>query len=348
MGLRAFAVLTLAATMLLVPNGPPVTAAAPSNDTWQTASEVMSLPFSADVDLSTATIDADEVAVAHACGQEPSPGIWFSYTPRSGYQQRIVSAYRKDLSVTQGAIVRMAQNGALEPVSCAGSSRTVLLDSGTTYFVLVSRGRSVGLFDATCFPEPGDPAATGGLPPCPPSVIGVPAASVQGKRRAGAVELRFRNSFTTFFRDTLILTQGNQTGDRPEAGDRFGAVVTQGLVDNDELTDVVIGVPDEDVKGRRNAGAVHVVFGAPEGLGRGRPSLVLDQHLSAQRFPDSTRDRADGPEQGTVSDLRSQCPAAITSSPWVSRARTSLAIGTQAPWLCIASRASPNRPQRES
>lgn len=298
MRLRAIAVLTLSATMLLVPGGPPVVAAAPSNDTWQTASEVMSLPFSAEVDLGSATIDADEVAVASACGQVASPGIWFSYTPRSAYQQRIVSPAQRITSAPGGTIVRMAQNGALEPLSCAGSSRTVLLESGATYFVMFSRGTSVSLLDVTCFPEPGDPAATGSPPPCPPSVVGVPAVSVAGKRRAGTVELRFRNSFTTFFPDTLALTQGDMISDGPEAGDRFGAVVTQGLVDGDDLTDVVIGVPDEDVRGRRDAGAVHVVFGAPEGLGRGRPSLLLDQHRSALLFPDSTRDSADGPAPG--------------------------------------------------
>ncbi|MFD5554291.1 FG-GAP repeat protein [Streptomyces sp. NPDC127068] len=56
----------------------------------------------------------------------------------------------------------------------------------------------------------------------------------------------------------------------PEAGDRFGASVAAGDVDRDGHPDLVIGVPGEDVGGKTDAGAVHVLRGGSSGpSGRG-------------------------------------------------------------------------------
>src|SRR4029450_2177958 len=42
--------------------------------------------------------------------------------------------------------------------------------------------------------------------------------------------------------------------DNPEAGDRFGAALTAGSFNNDSITDLVVGVPGEDVGTRADAG----------------------------------------------------------------------------------------------
>jgi type VII secretion-associated serine protease mycosin len=54
--------------------------------------------------------------------------------------------------------------------------------------------------------------------------------------------------------------------DKAEAGDKFGAAVATGDLNNDGYDDLVIGVPGEDVGTVKDAGAVHVLLGAASGL----------------------------------------------------------------------------------
>lgn len=49
----------------------------------------------------------------------------------------------------------------------------------------------------------------------------------------------------------------------PEAGDRFGHALAVGDFDGNGADDLAIGVPFEDVGGKANAGAVHVLYGVP-------------------------------------------------------------------------------------
>jgi hypothetical protein len=271
------------------------TAAVPSNDTRAAATAISELPFATSVDLSDATSDAEEVALATACGRNLGPGVWFSYTPGTDYQQRILSPASR--GVFSGTIARVGADGVLVPVSCEGSSKSALLESGVTYYVLFSGRGGFGIIDATCRPEPGDPVAVGGIPPCPPSMRAAPGASVGVHRAAGAVVLRFRSSAYTFLPRTRVLTQGGEVGDAVETGDRFGAAVAQGLVDGDGFQDVVIGAPGEDVDGSSDAGSVHVIFGSARGIGLGRPAITLQQRRS-QPMLDTNRDSHDGPELG--------------------------------------------------
>ena len=92
-------------------------------------------------------------------------------------------------------------------------------------------------------------------------VIGAPGEDLGGVADAGSV-----NSLCGF--DGLlescspaILTQGN-----PEAGDAFGAALTPGNFDGNELPDLAVGAPGETVAGRPDAGAADARDGDAGGL----------------------------------------------------------------------------------
>ncbi|TDC53666.1 hypothetical protein E1281_17465 [Actinomadura sp. KC345] len=97
------------------------------------------------------------------------------------------------------------------------------------------------------------------------AAAGDPAAVVDGRTRAGAVQVRCGDRW-------LTLRQGTAgVADEPEAGDLFGASVAVADVDRNGAADLVIGAPGED----EGAGAVHVVFG-PGNDGQPAP-IVLRQ-----------------------------------------------------------------------
>jgi hypothetical protein len=68
----------------------------------------------------------------------------------------------------------------------------------------------------------------------------------------------------------------NEMGGVIEAGDRFSASLAAGDFDGDGISDLAIGVPDEDITTIVDAGAVFVVYGSSDGLGRGLrdPQLI--------------------------------------------------------------------------
>ncbi len=66
--------------------------------------------------------------------------------------------------------------------------------------------------------------------------------------------------------------------DSAEAGDVLGGAVAVGDLNGDDVLDVVIGVPGEDLTGARDAGAVVAVFGVPGETLTG-PSVVLHGDL---------------------------------------------------------------------
>ena len=111
---------------------------------------------------------------------------------------------------------------------------------------------------------------------CGDLVIGDSAATVSGTTNAGRINVLYGDDSGTGHSDVLAQGQAG-VGDTPEAGDQFGAVVHAMRVDADQYTDLVVGVPQESVGSAEDAGIVQVIYGSADGLGAGRPGLVLRQ-----------------------------------------------------------------------
>ena len=105
--------------------------------------------------------------------------------------------------------------------------------------------------------------------------VGAPRRTVRDLRRAGAVRVRYGGRAARWI-------DQSRAGGRAERGDRFGAVLATGDFDGDGLTDLAVGAPREDLRGRRDAGAVNVLYGSARGLGRGRQLTVARPRRDAR------------------------------------------------------------------
>ncbi len=109
-------------------------------------------------------------------------------------------------------------------------------------------------------------------------VVADPEASVDGVERAGLVRVVYGGG-----KGTVELSQA-LPGDNavPERGDRFGFSWAVYDADGDACSDLVVGVPYEDVAvdgvNQLDAGAVFVYHGSPSGLGQGAPIDNWTQH----------------------------------------------------------------------
>lgn len=127
-------------------------------------------------------------------------------------------------------------------------------------------------------------------------VIGAPGTIVAGRAGAGRIEVRYGIADPDGGGQGLGVTRSLAEGDPgvggvPERGDGFGAVLAVAPVDADACADVVIGVPGEDLPGAPDAGQVHVVFGAAQGLGTGRPAVLLGLGSRGLAGPPEAGDR---------------------------------------------------------
>ena len=98
--------------------------------------------------------------------------------------------------------------------------------------------------------------------------VGVPGESYEseGIANAGLVHILF-GSPTGFADGTSDwIFQGNGISGVREAGDKFGSTLTAGDLNGDQFDDLVVGVPYEDIGGRIDAGAAHVIQGSAGGL----------------------------------------------------------------------------------
>ncbi|WP_420037638.1 FG-GAP repeat protein [Streptomyces sp. cg28] len=101
--------------------------------------------------------------------------------------------------------------------------------------------------------------------------VGVPDATVDGKARAGYVDVVWGGpKGLGKSGDTRVTQALPGVPGTPEKGDRFGAAVSTADMNGDGRTDLVVGVPGEDVNGSgADAGTVVVIHGARGGLGTG-------------------------------------------------------------------------------
>ncbi|QDQ12728.1 FG-GAP-like repeat-containing protein [Streptomyces spectabilis] len=126
--------------------------------------------------------------------------------------------------------------------------------------------------------------------------VGVPAASVGGKAKAGYVSVVWGGPEGLRTKGNIRISQAtaNVPG-TPEAGDRFGASVAVADFDGDGLTDLAVGAPGEDIDGKADAGNATVVYGTKTGFGKansaGRGAQAKDSYGNALAAADFNGDK---------------------------------------------------------
>ena len=158
---RATTALTIVALMTLV-LAAPTFAAAPSNDTHAGSVAVSSIPFTASLNTTEATTDADDAEANAACGAPATDAsVWYSITPGSD-TDLVVDVGASDYSA--GVIVVSGSPGSFALVTCGPGAVAFTALSGETYSILA-------------FDDQQDGAGTGGtlnitidLVPPPPSI----------------------------------------------------------------------------------------------------------------------------------------------------------------------------------
>lgn len=97
--------------------------------------------------------------------------------------------------------------------------------------------------------------------------VGAPGEEIAGEAGAGLVQVLpgKRTSGLTTVGDMLLHQGQPDVRNFAEAGDGFGASLASGSVDADGFDDLIVGVPREDVAGKRNAGLVHYFPGSAKG-----------------------------------------------------------------------------------
>lgn len=145
--------------------------------------------------------------------------------------------------------------------------------------------------------------------------IGVPMEDIGRRRNAGAVNVLY-GSANGLSADNDQFWHQNRPGvkNKAQRGDRFGSALHAGDFDGSGHDDLVIGVPFEDVRGIRNAGAINVIYGSSAGLDAGPDDFWH------QNRPGIKEAAAAGEEFG----------AAITVGDFDGNGRDDLAVGIPA------------------
>lgn len=117
--------------------------------------------------------------------------------------------------------------------------------------------------------------------------VGIPRADVNSIQQAGKVEILYGILGVGLERRNFEFLSQGTTGilGSPDIFDRFGAALAAGDFDNNGGDDLAIGVPNEAVNGRTDAGAVNVIYGRLyDGL---RPDGNQLWHQDAQGITDT-------------------------------------------------------------
>ncbi|MFF5126539.1 trypsin-like serine protease [Streptomyces syringium] len=119
--------------------------------------------------------------------------------------------------------------------------------------------------------------------------IGDPKATVGGNAEAGAVRAVYGGGKGNAQLDqTLSFVPGEA-----EAGDRFGQSLATVDYDRDGYTDLVVGVPFEDLGSVADAGMVSVIYGSAGGLGKGRAAEDFVQGQGKGALKASANEKGD-------------------------------------------------------
>jgi FG-GAP repeat len=99
--------------------------------------------------------------------------------------------------------------------------------------------------------------------------VGAPGENIGAVVDAGAVTVLFGGPGGITTAGSQTFWQGNGAAGTAEAGDDFGLSAATGLLAGDDLGDLVVGAPGEDVGAVQDAGAVNVLSGTAGGLANG-------------------------------------------------------------------------------
>jgi hypothetical protein len=112
----------------------PAAAAPPANDTFAGAVTIAALPFSATLDTTEATTDADDANANANCGAPATEAsVWYAFTPAASTGVSVdVSA--SDYSA--GVIVVTGSPGSFSLVTCGPVSVGFSASAGVTYYIL--------------------------------------------------------------------------------------------------------------------------------------------------------------------------------------------------------------------
>ncbi|WP_371660650.1 VCBS repeat-containing protein [Streptomyces sp. NBC_00280] len=101
------------------------------------------------------------------------------------------------------------------------------------------------------------------------AAIADPEATVSGAARAGEIQIVYGGG-----KGVLTLSQAlDSIPGAPEAGDQFGHALAVYDADLDGCSDLVVGIPYEDMGTVPDAGNVHVIYGSTSGLNAGTKAV---------------------------------------------------------------------------
>lgn len=108
------------------------------------------------------------------------------------------------------------------------------------------------------------------------AVVGSPVATSDGAIEAGVVTVVYgtRHGWVPERAENIVPGSTGVPGS-PRAKARFGEAVDVSFLDDDDCADVIIGAPGTKTAGKKAAGVAYIVFGAPGGLGLGKPGLQI-------------------------------------------------------------------------
>ncbi len=108
------------------------------------------------------------------------------------------------------------------------------------------------------------------------AIVGAPTATVDGAKQAGLVTVVYgtKHAFVPERAENLVPGSPGVAGSS-KARAAFGEAVDVSFLDADDCADVIIGAPGQKVSRAKGAGAAYVVYGAPGGLGLGKPGLLI-------------------------------------------------------------------------
>jgi Family of unknown function (DUF6299) len=129
-----FARLLFGVVLVVAVAAVPAAAAVPANDTFSGAVSIAALPFSATVDTTEATTDADDADANSNCGAPATEAsVWYALTPASSTG---VSVDVSGSNYSAGVIVVKGSPGSFTLVTCGPRAVGFTATSGVIYYLL--------------------------------------------------------------------------------------------------------------------------------------------------------------------------------------------------------------------